>query len=91
MTELLKQGQYQPLPVEKQVLIIYAGINGHVDKLPVTAVKQYEKELFAHVEDKHPKVLEEIRVKKEIGGALKDEIDSLLKAFGEKFVPSAKA
>jgi F-type H+/Na+-transporting ATPase subunit alpha len=89
MTELLKQGQYQPLPVEKQVLILYAALNGQIDKLPVPAVRQYEKDLFAHVEDKHPKVLEEIRVKKEIGGALKDEIDSLLKAFGEKFVPSA--
>lgn len=88
MTELLKQGQYQPLPVEKQVLIIYAGVNGHVDKLPVTAVRQYEKELFAYVETNHPKLLEEIRVKKEIAGAVKDEVDSALKTFTEKFVPS---
>jgi F-type H+-transporting ATPase subunit alpha len=88
MTELLKQGQYQPLPVEKQVLIIYAGVNGHVDGLPVTAVRQYEKELFTYVETNHPKVLEEIRVKKEIAGAVKDEVDSLLKTFTEKFVPS---
>jgi F-type H+-transporting ATPase subunit alpha len=89
MTELLKQGQYQPLSVEKQVIILYAAINGQIDKLPVSAVRQYEKELFAHIESKHPKVFEEVRVKKEIGGALKDELDSLLKAFGEKFVPSA--
>lgn len=89
MTELLKQGQYQPLSVEKQVLIIYAGINGHVDKLPVSAVQQYEKELFAYIEDKHPKILQEIRTKKEIGGGIKDELDTALKTFTEKFVPSS--
>lgn len=88
MTEMLKQGQYAPLSVERQVLIIYAGINGYIDKLPVSSIRQYEKELFAHVDDKHPKVFEDLRTKKEMSGELKGQIDSLLKAFTEKFVPS---
>ena len=88
MTELLKQGQYAPLSVERQVLIIYAGVNGFIDKLPVASIRQYERELFAHVDDKHPKVFEDLRIKKEIAGDLKDRIEALLKAFTEKFVPS---
>ena len=88
MTELLKQGQYVPLAVERQVLIIYSGINGHVDKLPVSAIGEYERELFAHVDAKHPDIWEGIRTKKELKGELKDKVDSMLKAFTEGFVPS---
>jgi F-type H+/Na+-transporting ATPase subunit alpha len=88
MTELLKQGQYAPLPVERQVLIIYAGIKGYIDRLPVAAIKQYEKELFAHVADKHPAIFDEIRTKREIGGDLEGRITTMLKEFGEKFVAS---
>ncbi len=86
MTELLKQGQYAPLPVERQVLIIYAGIKGYVDRLPVTAIKQYEKELLLTGRYKHPAIFDEIRTKKEIGGDLEGRIVALLKEFGEKFV-----
>ena len=53
MTELLKQGQYQPLPVEKQVLIIFAGTNGFIDDLPVDALGRYERELYAFVDARH--------------------------------------
>jgi F-type H+-transporting ATPase subunit alpha len=90
MTELLKQGQYQPMPVEQQVLVLHAGINGQLDKLPISAVRQYEKELIAHVKDKHPEVFETIRTKKEIGkGEFLTTVNNVLKAFGEKFVASA--
>ncbi len=87
MTELLKQGQYVPIAVEKQVLIIYAGINGYVDKLPVSAIRQYEKELYAHFDDKQADILEEIRTKKEIKGDLQDKVNAALKSFTDKFVP----
>ena len=58
LVEILKQGQYAPLPVEKQVVIIYAATNGHLDELPVDAVQRYERELYAFLEAKHPEVLE---------------------------------
>ncbi len=90
MTELLKQGQYQPLPVERQVLIIYAGIEGHIDKLPVSAIKQYEKELFSHVDEKHPAIFEELRSKKVMSDDLKKKVDDVLKAFTAAFVPDSK-
>jgi F-type H+-transporting ATPase subunit alpha len=90
MTELLKQGQYQPMPVERQVIILHAGINGFVDKLPVSSIKQYEEELFAFIADKHPEIFETIRTKKEIGkGEFLEKVNGALKAFTEKFVASA--
>ncbi len=89
MTELLKQGQYQPLPVERQAVIIYAGIHGHIDKLPVAAIKQFEKELFAFLDDKHPDVFEDLRTKKELTKDIQEKLDKALKAFAEKFVPGS--
>src|ERR671917_2514175 len=56
LVELLKQGQYEPLPVEKQILIIFAGTNGFIDDLPLPAIKKYEQELFSFVESKYPDV-----------------------------------
>jgi F-type H+/Na+-transporting ATPase subunit alpha len=88
LTELLKQGQYVPLPVERQVLIVYAGTQGFVDKLPVESLKSYEQELYAHMEEKHPEILQEIRDKKEIGDELKKQLDKVLKKFGKSFVAS---
>jgi F-type H+-transporting ATPase subunit alpha len=89
MTELLKQGQYQPLAVERQVVIIYAGIEGHIDKLPVSAIKEYEKELFAHIDEKHPEIWEGLRTKKVMDEDLKKTVDSVLEAFTEAFVPDS--
>ena len=54
MVELLKQGQYAPLPVEKQVVIMFAGTNGFVDDLPIDALGRYERELFAFVDAPPP-------------------------------------
>ena len=56
--EILKQGQYQPLPVEKQVLIIFAGTNGYLDDLPVEQCRQFEDELYRFVENAHPGMLD---------------------------------
>jgi len=88
LTELLKQGQYQPLPVEKQIVIIYAGTNGYVDKLPLSALAQYEAELLRHLDAKHPELLEEIRDQRQLSDELKKKLDKALKKFGKKFVPS---
>ncbi len=73
LTELLKQGQYVPLPVEKQVVIIYAGTNGFVDKLPVDSLDEYEEELYRYIDEKHPDLWTEIREKREISRRSQEE------------------
>ena len=88
LTELLKQGQYVPQPVERQVVIIYAGTKGFVDKLPVESIGEYEQELYAHIDDKHPEIWQTIREKKVIDDALQEKLEGVLKAFTERFVAS---
>jgi F-type H+-transporting ATPase subunit alpha len=90
LVELLKQNQYQPLAVERQVVIIYAGTKGFTDKLPVDSLGEYEKELFALIDSKHPDIFKTIREKKQVTDELKPQLEGLLKSFGENFVPSAK-
>jgi F-type H+-transporting ATPase subunit alpha len=74
MVELLKQGQYQPLPVEKQVVIIFAGTQGLLDDLPVDAVRDFETFFHGWLERKHPQILSEIRDKREISDALREQL-----------------
>ena len=74
MVELLKQGQYQPLPVEKQVVIIYAGTKGLLDDVPVDAVREFETFFYAWLERRAPQILTEIRDRKEISDALRDTL-----------------
>ncbi len=81
LVELLKQGQYQPLPVEKQVLIIYAGTNGFVDELPLTALKKYEQELYSFIDSKHPDVFADILKKRELDGDLRAKMTKALEEF----------
>jgi F-type H+-transporting ATPase subunit alpha len=63
MVELLKQGQYQPLPVERQIMTIFAGMSGAVDQLPVSALGRWERELYAFLESRRPDVLTTVRAK----------------------------
>jgi F-type H+-transporting ATPase subunit alpha len=81
LVELLKQGQYQPQPVERQVVIIYAGTNGFVDELPVAALKKYEQELFSFIESKHPDVFADILKKRELDGDLRAKLTTVLGEF----------
>jgi F-type H+-transporting ATPase subunit alpha len=90
MVEVLKQGQYQPLPVERQILIIYAGTNGFLDDLPVEACRNFETELYRFVDNAHPGLLAKIREKKALDDALKGEIDNALKEAKERFKAAAK-
>src|SRR5579859_23973 len=89
MVEVLKQGQYQPLPVERQILIIYAGTNGFLDDLPVEACRNFEAELYRFVDNAHPGLLAKIREKKALDDALKGEINSALKEAKERFKTAA--
>jgi len=88
LTELLKQGQYQPLAIEKQVVLVYAGTQGFTDKLPIDSLKSFEEELYLYLEEKHPSVLPGIAEKREITESIKKELDSALKTFTENFVAS---
>ena len=85
LVELLKQGQYQPLSVQQQVLIIYAGTNGFVDELPLNALKKYEQELYAFVESKHPDVFADILKKRELDGDLRAKLNKTLEEFKGAF------
>ncbi|HDP95014.1 MAG TPA: F0F1 ATP synthase subunit alpha [Candidatus Aminicenantes bacterium] len=85
LSQLLKQDQYQPMPVENQILVIFAGTHGYLDEFPVDAVDRYEKQLLSHANANHPQVLREIREKREISPELESTIESLLKEFAELF------
>jgi F-type H+/Na+-transporting ATPase subunit alpha len=85
LVEVLKQGQYVPLPVEKQVLIIYAATKGHVDSLDVAKLAEYEHQLISYIESKHPEVLETIRTKKVIDETTETTLKKALKDFGTAF------
>jgi len=85
LVEILKQGQYAPLAVERQVLAIYAGTNGFVDEVPVKDVRRYETELYVYAEARHAAILSELADKKVIDDALKAKIEALLKEFKAQF------
>jgi F-type H+-transporting ATPase subunit alpha len=91
MTEILKQDQYRPLPVEKQVVVVFAATNGFLDSLPISDCRRYETELLAWLERGRPELLREIATKKDIKGELTDRLKSTLAEFASVFQPSAKA
>jgi F-type H+-transporting ATPase subunit alpha len=90
LTEILKQGQYAPIPVEQQVLIIYAGNRGYLDEFPVAEVRNYEKKLYEHFGRNHADIMTRIREKKHIDTALDGEIAAALKAFNASFKEGLK-
>jgi F-type H+-transporting ATPase subunit alpha len=81
LVEILKQPAHQPLPVEKQVVIIYAGTRGYLDDIPVKAIRKFEDELYPFIETKYPQIFENIRTKKQID----DETEELIKKALEEF------
>jgi F-type H+-transporting ATPase subunit alpha len=86
MVELLKQGQYAPLPVEKQVAIIYAGTQGLLDDVPVEAVREFETFFYGWLERKHPHMLGEIRDKKELSDAMREALTSAITEAKAEFM-----
>ncbi|KAL1930153.1 hypothetical protein VTP01DRAFT_1307 [Rhizomucor pusillus] len=84
LTELLKQPQYSPLAIEVQVPIVFAGVNGFLDKLPVNKVVEWEKDFISHIQAEHKPVLEEIRTK----GVLSKELEAKLREVCENHVKS---
>jgi len=85
LTELLKQGQYKPLSVEEQILIIYAGNRGFLDDFEVSKIQKYEVKLFGYLNKEHPELIKKLRKKMEIDAELDQEISSALKSFNKQF------
>ncbi len=93
LVEILKQDQYQPLPVEKQIMIIWAGTKGYLDDLPVEVCRKFEAELYRFVDNAHRAVLDEIRTKKALDADLTAKVKAIIEEFKARFVaenPTAK-
>jgi F-type H+-transporting ATPase subunit alpha len=85
LVEILKQPQYRPIPVEKQILIIFTGTNGFLDGYPESALARYEKDLFEFVDKQYSAVLTDIRQKRTIDAELEKKVKDLLEEFKGKF------
>ncbi len=90
MVEILKQDRYNPLPISKQVMIIYAGTNGFLDDLPVDAVKKFEDEFLRYMENDYPDIGKEIDEKKEMSQDLMKELDNAILQFKQDFLKEIK-
>jgi len=87
LVEVFKQPQYQPMPVERQVAIIYAVTNGHLDDVKVEQVRQWERDFLAYLGAQHPKIFETIVTKRVLDDDLKAALDAAIKAFKPLFRP----
>jgi len=85
LTELLKQKQYQPMAVNEMVPLIFAGVNGYLDQVPVGRIGQWEADFLAHLKSSETELLAQIdkegSISKEMEGKLKDVVSSFTKAF----------
>jgi len=85
MVEILKQGQYRPMEVTDQILAIYAGVNGYLDDVPITQVKEFEEKLLGFMHEKHPDVHRELKEKAELTEELENAVKRAIKQFKETF------
>ncbi len=91
LVEILKQGQYQPLPLEKQIMIIFAGTKGYLDDLPVEQCRKFEEGLYKFVDAAYRQVWEDIRTKKALDDALKAQVVKAIEEFKARFVADMNA
>jgi F-type H+-transporting ATPase subunit alpha len=91
LVEILKQGQYQPLPLEKQIVIIFAGTKGYLDDLPVEHCRKFEEELYRFVDNAHRPVWDEIRTKKALDDDLRNKVIAIIEEFKARFVAELPA
>ena len=87
MMELLKQVQYQPMPVEEQIAVIYAGVNKYLDDLPVEKVGSFEQEYHRFLYGSYPHILKDIREKKALDEETQEELKKTILEFKERFAP----
>ena len=88
LTEILKQDQYAPFSVEKQVLSLFIATSGFIDNIPVPDVRRFEKEFLQFVETSQPGILKSIAEKKALDDSIKGEIKKATEAFKERFAPA---
>jgi F-type H+-transporting ATPase subunit alpha len=85
LTELLKQSQFSPLKMEEQVAVIYAGVNGYLDPIPVNRVRAFEDGLLSLLRTKHAEILDDVRKTNDLsdatGAKLKGVVDGYAKSF----------
>ena len=86
IVEVLKQSKNSPVDVEKQVVIIYAVVNNYLKSIPVEDIREYEKDLFIHLDEAHPDILASIRDTKELTAENEKALKQVLKDFAEKFL-----
>ena len=85
LTELLKQTQYAPYPVEEHVVAVYTGVRGDLDKLPVSAVQRFESEFLRLMRGKHADLLAQIRTGKQLTPEIESRLKSILDEFSRSF------
>ncbi|CAG35561.1 F0F1 ATP synthase subunit alpha [Desulfotalea psychrophila] len=85
LVEILKQPQYQPLPMEKQVTILYAGSTGHLDSLPIGSLAAYEADLYDYLEANEPSVFTDLVAEQAFTDGIKEKLNKALTSFGETF------
>ena len=86
MSELLKQGQYEPMPIEKEVVILFAANNGYLTDYKLASIKEYERELLLYIENNNPEIYNDIREKKAIDESIKSNLIASLDKFKNIFV-----
>ena len=90
MIEILKQPQYAPLPVSKQVMIIYAGTRGFLDDIPVAAVRKFETQFYVHMDKNYADIEHEISTRNELSDTLKEKLDNAITSFKIEFLLALK-
>ncbi|HHL34832.1 MAG TPA: F0F1 ATP synthase subunit alpha, partial [Desulfobulbaceae bacterium] len=85
LVEILKQPQYQPLSMEKQVTIIFAGTKGFLDEFPIDTLADYEQELYTYIQSNEPSIFSELKEKEEISSGLEEKMRKTITAFNETF------
>ena len=85
MVEILKQGQYRPMPVQKQVMMVYCGVNGHLDDLPLPSLARFEEEFLTFMEAKHADIGQAIVTEKQITKELEEKLKQAIAEFKGRF------
>ena len=91
LTDVLKQDQYVPLPVEQQVLVLYVATSGALDNIPVSEVRRFEREFLQFAQTNYAAVLKEIAAKKALDDAIKATIKTAIDGFKDRFTANLAA
>ncbi|MFN2420891.1 MAG: F0F1 ATP synthase subunit alpha [Gemmatimonadota bacterium] len=91
MVEILKQKQYEPMPVAEQVAILWAGANGHLDDVPIDRVREFERDYLEYIRNAHPQVLDKIRSEKELSDEVVKMLEEAVEGFRKGFAPAGGA